>query len=403
MKLLLFLFTALSLLNPIFTHAITSNPNLGLSLSPRAIPENAKPEPESVPKPEPAPKQEPEPVPKEEPLPEEPEAGAGSAGKITYHNIKKRIQSLPKKRWVTYTISKGAAAGRWLASRPMFNRQPKPLYEIGRDGIIISHQTTGLDKKTRGQLREVPGRTGLYVLNRKDPIIQRNLLTGQIRLNYKTEYYSPKGSLDGIFQAQQGYDSVDAHWQIVPGVNKRSDPIQALDGQGGGSTNKNSPQDPSDIFRQYLEVLQIVKTGIGAAIAPVLNNITSQTKSVFIHQMALSIYYDLTGSTTSLVGPFNYGISFLGNISNMTTTSSTGQGGENAPTNGNASDIAEYYMAVESVYAAMWVDALTAANSTGLLAEQAYLVGCVNTNDTSVYPPGFTTVSKGGNSGTTRN
>ena len=118
--------------------------------------------------------------------------------------------------------------------------------------------------------------------------------------------------------------------------------------------------------------------------------------------MAKSIYYDLTGSTIALIGPFNYGMSFLSNTSNTTTTSLTSQRGKKTTTNNTISDTKELSTTLEGIYAGMWVKALTAANLTGLFAKQLYLTGCLNTNETSVFPLEFTAIDKSGNNRITR-
>ena len=179
------------------------------------------------------------------------------------------------------------------------------------------------------------------------------------------------------FNEQAGFHGNEEHF-----VNR--DVLQTLEAK------PNSTQDTADTFEQYLEMLYTVQAHVGALIAPVLNNFTSQTNSSLVHQMAQSIYYDLTGSTTASMGPFNYGMSFLGNRSTILTTS----------TNTTEIEIQKVHASLETIYSAMWVKSVNAANTTGFSAEQIYLASCLYTNDTSVYPPGFTTISEAGNSTT---
>ena len=379
MKLLLLLLTATSLLDPILAYAIDPNSNSRLSLLARANPKEGE-----------EPRAGPEPIaPKPEPEPKEPVVD----GKPTTHqNIKAIIKNLPKQRWVTYLVSRAQAVGRLVGLRPKFTGDPRVLYEVNDFGYPMDPDPTDLTKQVM-KLKEVRYSGGrMWTLDSKKESVEIDFHTGDIltTIVYKTRYFSPKEAISTLFTAQGDIPDIN------PGVQKRSDTLQTLNGQGGGSTGADSAQNPAAVFQQYLEALHTVQVNIGVIIAPVLNNITSQTNSTVIHQMAQSIYYDLTGSTTALMGPFNYGMSFLGKISNATTTSSTGQSINNTTTNGTASDTAKLYTTLESIYTAMWVKTLTAANSTGLFAQEVYLAGCLNTNDTSVYPPGFTAASKGG-------
>lgn len=155
--------------------------------------------------------------------------------------------------------------------------------------------------------------------------------------------------------------------------------LQALD----ASSSVAPAQTPRETFSMYLELLTAAQAIVGAAINPGLHNVTSQTNNSLVHQMAASIYYDLTGSTTVLLGPFNYGLNFLGNMSTSQAAGKT-----------STSNMTRSMTTLESIYTHMWLDAVAAANSTGIFQEMIHIAGCLNTNDTSVMPSGFMTGNK---------
>ena len=155
------------------------------------------------------------------------------------------------------------------------------------------------------------------------------------------------------------------------GLASRSLPLSDLN--GSPSTNSTGDQAPAALFAQYFDLYLATQTAISNTVRPILDNITHNSNSTLVHQMADSVYYDITGSTTALIGPFNNGMSFINN--------------KTIPA--NATNLVK---AMESVYSGLWMKALMAANSTGMYGQQIYLASILNTNDTSVYPPGYSTV-----------
>ena len=95
-------------------------------------------------------------------------------------------------------------------------------------------------------------------------------------------------------------------------------------------TKSTTEQDLADEFQLYFYTLCAIEAKISDLVAPVLNKITAQTDSIFIHNMAQSVLYDITGSTTRLAGPFNFGMSYLGNLTNTTSTLTSGNGPNNS-------------------------------------------------------------------------
>ena len=115
-----------------------------------------------------------------------------------------------------------------------------------------------------------------------------------VGFSYSTTYYSPRDAVSTFIVSGQ----VLPYQGIGIALKKRSVSLEDLD----GLTTTQSTQTLSPIaeFEQYLEIFYAIQTAIADTIRPVLNNITSQTNSTLIHQMADSIFYDLTRSTTVL-------------------------------------------------------------------------------------------------------
>ena len=186
------------------------------------------------------------------------------------------------------------------------------------------------------------------------------------------EYYAPRDAVAHFFTNGELLPRVPA---TEIGVAMRS--VSLSDLSRASSTSSTEDPTPAALFAQYLSLYYAIQTSISTAVRPVLDNLTSHTNNTIIHQMADSVYYDITGSTTALIGPFNNGMSFVNN--------------KTIPANAT-----DFVKTLESVYARMWMKALTAANSTGMYGQQIYLAGILNANDTSVYPPGWTTVAPHG-------
>ena len=360
MKLLFFSLTALSLLISILAHSIQVNPHGRKSLSGRGfLPEGTRPET----RPNPDYKQ-----PNEE---SQPKPIVVSGVTLSFQGIKSAIQNLPKQRWARQW-SKGIATRvdafkRLVNIRPGYRGNPEVLFETDDLGVPTLRPLE-LTSKEISRLREVEFSGGTrYVLEDKTWTIQKNPETGERGMFEYTEIYvSPDWAVSTILEsmlARAGAKAPDVGANHAP--QKRSDVLQQISGQ---SEQPDSPEDSTAVFQSYLGLLHSTQATLGTFIAPVLNNLTAGSNSTLVHQMALSIYYDLTGSTTILSGPFNYGMSFVGNSSNATSEVATG---------------------IKNIYASMWAQALVAANSSGLYAQQIYLAESLYTNDSSVLPAGF--------------
>ena len=70
---------------------------------------------------------------------------------------------------------------------------------------------------------------------------------------------------------------------------------------------------------------------------------------------------------------------------------------DTAPSANSANTTVQPFLILQKIYTEMWVEANKAANSTGLLTQQATLVGYLQTNDTSLYPANFQTVNQNAN------
>ena len=337
----LLLVTALWLLNPLVASLVDPESNASSSLEARSpMFDTVKPqEGQRVEKPVGGPIKVP-------PIVED--AGSPAGIRNTDKSVRARLAKLPGISWVKAKIDNRKLEDQIKAARGTNGGVGQTLHLEDTDGSVV-------DPRLGGLLEPVPGSKG-------------NFFTLRQGAKYVFEEGDEPTYRQYTLSRQQAalWDSFHAAPDKQPTAEKRSI-LQTLNGQ------PNSTQEAADTFEQYLETLDSVQSLIGTLIAPVLSNYTTSINSSFIHQMAQSIYYDLTGSTVTMVGPFNYGMSFIGNQS----TNSTGQA----------------WTAMETLYTRMWFKAVTAANTTGLLAEQSYLSECLNTDDTSVYPPGFTTVS----------
>ena len=171
MKLLPRLFTALSLLNPIFAYAIKTNLNPGLSLFPRGIIKDTNPSDTF-----------------RSPRIIDPESkfGVVSDDKTSTLNIMTAIQDLPKHPWFTYALSKAQAFGRLIGlysqsqadleeihpefqadpeePHPEFQADPEKLYEVNQFGFPISLKEYDLTNQVHN-LKVVPQSKGtMWVL-----------------------------------------------------------------------------------------------------------------------------------------------------------------------------------------------------------------------------------------------
>ena len=320
-----------------------------------------------------------------------PGGGILASGIATFQKIQAAIQGLPRPAWVSYVTSKAKAFQRWILRRPAFQGNPEDLIETDKtgwpltdkDGRPLTAQVEGLAENVRN-LKEVPsskGRMWTWSGHNKeiwdfDENTQQEVPIGMV---YSTRYFSPKDSVSTTV-ANLGFSLRDEDSVSRRAVGeKRSFNLGDLN----GPANPNAAADTqSATFEQYLMIFYAAQTTVQTAIRPILNNITSQTNSTLVHQMADSIYYDLTGSTTALIGPFNYGMSFMGNVSTKT----------GADTNSNATNTAAFIEVVESIYIGMWTSAFSAANSTGVFEQMLSIASKLDTNDTSVYPANWLTV-----------
>lgn len=373
MNLPFFTLAAFSLLNFIATAPTDSRSNVSPALFARVLPEVQPHAEHEAPM-----RKEPEMRPGLAPIPE-------TGTRTTSQSIRNTIQNLPKQRWVKDLPTKADALKRVVGIRPRYRGKPEQLVEVDQDGLPTD-RLRPITKEEIGRLKEVQNTEGrMFSVTSKFEDVLVHPWTGQVvRVPYyETKYVSPAWAIRALYDSNTLYSPY-----LNDGIErqKRSIDIEALMNGPAGTSVAATSQDSTAVFQQYLQTLHTVQSSVAALIAPVLNNLTSQSNSTLVHQMAQSIYYDLTGSTTVLVGPFNYGMSFLGNI-----TGTTGQGENNATSNATA----EFEATIKNIYTSMWGQALTAANATGIYGQQVYLAGCLSTNDSSVYPATFTTASQG--------
>lgn len=355
MKFFFFLLAVSIFSTPIVGYAVDRNLSPRYSLSIRALPEPERPPPPEEPIPEPK-------VVNPQPN-DQPKNGYLAGGIATYQSIKEAFQKLPATKWGKWVMSQVEAIQRFLGYRPEFRGDPTTLIEVNDFGYPVTARDADLTDEIFN-LREVKntgGRIWILETNERpiwsyDPVKQQIVAQG---LSFTVKYFSPREAVSSFI----------ATGEVLPikyTMEKRSVPLSALDG--------SSDTTPAATFEQYLELYYAAQSVVQTAVRPVLNNITAQTNSTLVHQMADSIYYDLTGSTTALIGPFNNGMSFLDK--NLTDPS-----------------VANLTNAVQKIYVGMYVKAYLAANATGAFEQQLQLASILNTNDTSIYPPGFTTVS----------
>lgn len=380
MKLSIALLAALSLSTSISGYAVHRESSQELSLLARGPPVVVERPPPEAHDPIPVP------VPPEVKPGDENKPGGGilASGIATFQNIKAAIQQLPRARWVSYVISKAKALQRLLLSRPAFQGNPKDLIETEADGYPLTAKGTDLTEHVK-KLKEVPysgGRLWTWS-DHNEEVREHDLNTGQIvpvGFVYSTKYFSPRDAVDTFIVNGRVLDRDGEDFVTLSSIGeKRSVSLGDLN----GPTNPNAAADTSSAtFEQYLMLFYAAQTTVQTAIRPILNNITSQTNSTLVHQMADSIYYDLTGSTTALIGPFNYGMSFTGNVSTKA----------GADKNSNTTDTTAFITMVESIYTGMWTSAFYAANSTGVYEQMLAIASVLDTNDTSVYPANWLTV-----------
>lgn len=248
---------------------------------------------------------------------------------------------------------------------------PTTLIEIGVDGYPLSTQIWDYSD-FGGDLKKVED--SLYVYDYSHDA-NPQVLDGRtvFAREWVREYYAPSYAVAHFIRNGKLLPRVPPN-EI--GVAMRSVSLSDLSASSSTSSTTED-QTPAALFEQYLTLYYAIQTAISTTVRPVLDNLTSHTNNTLIHQMADSVYYDITGSTTALIGPFNNGMSFMNN--------------KTIPA--NATNLVK---TLESVYARMWMKALTAANSTGMYGQQIYLASILNANDTSVYPPGWTTVAPHG-------
>ena len=362
MKLSFFSFTALSLLLSMSALAIDSDAHRSLSLSARALPEGTRPE--AQPEPEGRPGLDlprPQPI----PLPENTWSVKG---------LKTALGGLHRPQWVSQWKETRAAerdaARRLVGVRPGYRGDPTQLMETDEKGLPTGRLIM-LTSKDIGELKEVPGTGGtVFALGNfkvmtvdTDPNTKEKTLAWPYTTKFVSSYDAITQNLQGILVRQ----NEKAQAQLPP--EKRADVLGQI---SNGSGQPSDPQNSAATFQSYFALLHSTQAATGALIAPILNNLTSESNSTLVHQMALSIYYDITGSTTQLIGPWNNGMSFLSNdtTSNNITNSEVGA-------------------QITKIYTSMWTQAIIAANSSGLWDQQVFLTQSLYTNDTSVVPAGF--------------
>lgn len=369
MKLSFLSFTALSLLLSVSALSIDSDAHRSTSLWARALAGETRPEERPNPGDKPPGDQT---QPKAEPIP-------ATGNKLSWKDIKASMSNLQKPKWVSrWQANQGArkaarlemtdAARRKFGGRPGYRGPPSELMETDEKGIPTYRQVR-FTSEDAAKLKDVRGTGGtVFSLNGRtvmvndiDPITKKQTLAWP---SYETIHVSPR---DAIVHNIDDFLARQKAWvgQTGPANEKRTDVLAQI---SDGSGQPSDPQDSTAIFQTYFALLHSTQAATGDVIAPILNNLTSQSNSTLIHQMALSIYYDLTGSTTQLVGPFNNGMSYLGNSTNTTS---------------------EVVVGITQIYASMWTQAITAANSSGILDQQVFLTQSLYTNDTSVMPTGF--------------
>ena len=329
----------------------------------------------------------------------------GDSQAKTYTTIIQRIKNLPVPHWGPFNPTRFSAItdtrgiSPWQVFRNLYlprakyQGEPTPLFKLDEEKRPIVNgppeDLTHMGKKLRTiqYTLELTGEKITLIYDAGERITFKNFL------GYTSTFYTTEEGLRKFRKAQVllKLRTVQAildqiRWSGVSVPQKRSNVLDTVSNVGSNPAITNSTQDAAAVFEQYLEVFTMLQASIAALISPVLHSVTSQTNLTIVHQMAESIYYDLIGSTTSLDGPFNYGQSFLPNITNMTIVQNN--------TTVTLGNITEIVTTLEEIYGAMWVQALTAANSTGLYAQQVHIASLLCTNDTSVYPSGFTTIDK---------
>ena len=306
--------------------------------------------------------------------------------RISVQSIKAAIRNLPRQPWVKSLVKIVDALKRLVGIRPSYHGSRSDLFETNEfgDPFLTIDELDLSDKQIKG-FKEVAHSGGrMFSVIIAQETIQMDFDTGKRgMIEYRKIYVSPYWAVSTLLDAKllRAHAVLRAQAE-ADGLRKRSSTLEVVSGQPG-SPGAGIVQDSTAVYQQYYQSLLTVQSSIGALIAPVLNNITSGSNSTLIHQMALSIYYDLTGSTTLLVGPFNNGMSYL----DKNVTSLPSQGTHNATSNTTA----QFFSVIENIYGSLYVKAFTAANSTGLYAEQLYLAECLYTSDTSMYPAGFNT------------
>ena len=262
----------------------------------------------------------------------------------------------------------------------------KPMLVTNEDGSHVGNMQYGITPNDFKEFETTTQRTenGGIVYKFKQPQHYGSANDpSTIHIIYQTRYFTPlEGS--GMTTLSNRVGLLMKRFHELNQYGKRGVQLEQLTGTTG---NQGSTQNSQAEFINCINALAIVQDSIEGLLTPTLKTLVAKyNNNTFINTMAQSVYLDLTGSTTSLIGPFNYGMSYM-------NTSVT----DTAPSANSANTTVQPFLVLQKIYTEMWVEANKAANSTGLLTQQATLVGYLQTNDTSLYPANFQTVNQNAN------
>lgn len=181
------------------------------------------------------------------------------------------------------------------------------------------------------------------------------------------------------------------------GSKKRRSVIGNISGGGQSASGQNNSMEAFKAqFQTYAATYDAVQANITALIVPFLSTFVQSTNDSMMHDIAWSVYSQLTGSDIIVAGPFMYGMHCLDSLeeqyfkernisSNATSFDET------------TTDYLAYHQVLLDTYTSTLSNATAAVNQTGLLSELARLTTFLMPEDESIALPGWYTTPTGPN------